>query len=476
MSIDRPRRALSIAATVMALLAGLGLVRAAGAEPGAPAAAAGPVVKAPFSQAARISVAPVQVREIEKGLKLPIDLPTALALTGKQNLDVLEARARVAEAAARRDEAIGKLFPSAYSSGLFFGQRTSGQTQGLFTILGRSFDRANAAGGVELSLNAPQALFAALAAHRGALAAGSDSREVTQEALAAVAGGYFVLLQARAEIQIAEQALAASRELERVTQSREALGAALKADVLRAAAQVGADRVRLARAGERMRNASVALALLIRLDPKVTLVPIEATIRQSVLVDPKRGLDELLRQAIASRPALRAQGERVEAAGENRSAAWAGALAPSLYANFQANSVGDTGSHQFSVGSVGLRLSIASFGAARAVAAQLVEEQIRRERLSQQIEEEVIVSRDRVQTAAEEVSAALEGLKAAEQALELSQARFEAGRGIELEVLDSNAALTEARSNLVAALTGYDIAQVQLLKAVGGVSAEALIK
>ncbi len=430
----------------------------------------------PHPEPREISIASVSVREIEPGLRLPIDLPTTLAFAGARNLDVLEAKARGAEAMAMQDEAIGKLVPTAYGSGLFFGQRTSGQTQGYFTDLGRSFDRVNSAVGAEFSLNPAEAIFAALAAHQSARAATSDSVEVTQEALASAASGYFVLLEARAEVQIAEQALEASRELERVADTKESLGAALKADVLRAAAQLAADQIRLSQAGERMRNASVRLALILKLDPKVTLVPVDATIRQRPLIDPNRALDDLFRQAFASRPALRAQSERVEAAEDNRTAAWASAVAPSLYTNYQANTVGNIGSHQFFAGSIGLRLSLASVGAARAAGAQVTEQEIHGERLRQQVEAEVITSRDRVQTAAEEVTAAIEGLKAAEGALELRQTRFRGGIGIELEVLDSNAALTQARYNVVAAIAGYNVAQVQLLEALGSVSPEDLIK
>lgn len=435
-----------------------------------------PAMKAPPPEPPQISIEPVHVREIEPGLKLPIDLPRALALVGAQNLDVLEAKARAAEASAVQEAAIGKLVPTAYGSGLFFGQRTSGQTQGYFTDLGRSFDRLNSAGGAEFSLNPAEAIFAALAAHQSARAATSDSVEVTQEALASAASGYFVLLEARAEVQIAEQALEASRELERVADTKESLGAALKADVLRAAAQLAADQIRLSQAGERMRNASVQLALILKLDPRITLIPVDTTIRRRPLIDPNRGLDDLFRQAFASRPALRAQSDRVEAAEDNRTAAWASAVAPGVYTNYQVNSVGNIGSHQFFAGSVGLRLSLASFGAARAAGAQLTEQEIRGERLRQQVEAEVIASRDRVQTAAEEVGAALEGLKAAERALELSQTRFHGGKGIELEVLDAAAALTQARYSVVAAIAGYNIAQVRLLQALGSVSPEALIK
>jgi hypothetical protein len=55
-----------------------------------------------------------------------------------------------------------------------------------------------------------------------------------------------------------------------------------------------------------------------------------------------------------------------------------------------------------------------------------------------------------------------------------------AGLGLQaktrLEVLDSDVALTQARYDVVAAIAGYDVAQVPLLQALGAVSAEALIK
>ncbi len=473
MTINGPMHALSIA-VASALLSCVICVGPASAQTSSGAQAVS-TIGAPQSEQ-EISIGSVQVREIEPGLILPIDLPTALAFAGARNLDVLEAKARTAEAVALQDEAIGKLVPTAYGSGLFFGQRTSGQTQGYFTDLGRSFDRVNSAGGAELSLNPAQAVFSALAAHRSAVAANNEGSEVTQEALASAASGYFALLETRAEVQIAEQGLEASRELQRVAQSRESLGRGLKVDVLKAAAVAAAGEIRLSQAGERMRNVSVQLALLLKLDPRVTLVPVDVAIRQRQLVDPSRGLDDLLRQAFLSRPALRAESDRVEAAKDNRAAAWASAVAPGIYANYQANSVGSIGSHQFFAGSVGLRLSVASFGAARAAGAQLTEEEVRRERLRQQAEAQVITSRDRVQTAAEEVGAAMEGLKAAERSLEISQTRFHAGSGIELEVLDSNAALTQARYDVAAAIAGYDVAEVRLLQAVGGVSAESLIK
>jgi outer membrane protein TolC len=81
-----------------------------------------------------------------------------------------------------------------------------------------------------------------------------------------------------------------------------------------------------------------------------------------------------------------------------------------------------------------------------------------------------------VLTAGEQTDAAFGGLRAAEAALDLSQVRFKGGVGIGLDVLDAEAALSEARSNVVAAIVGYDVAQVALLRALGGVSVPALLE
>jgi outer membrane protein TolC len=291
----------------------------------------------------------VRVRQIVPGLSLSIDLPTSLALAGARNLDVREAKARLAEQKARSEQALGALMPSAYGSMLTFGQKTSGSTLGFFTDLGRSFDRVNGAGGVDLSVNPAQAMFEALAAHRTVNAATSDSLNVTQATLAKAAIGYFALEQAQATVKIAEQALDSSRELERVTRDRQSLGSGLKVDVLRAHARVASDALRLSQAGEAMRNASIQLALTLKLDPKVTLLPSETSVWRRTLIEPSVSLDDLIRRALASRPTLEAQSERVMASEQHRNAAWSSALAPSAFANYQQNTVENLGSSNFYV-------------------------------------------------------------------------------------------------------------------------------
>ena len=73
-------------------------------------------------------------------------------------------------------------------------------------------------------------------------------------------------------------------------------------------------------------------------------------------------------------------------------------------------------------------------------------------------------------TAAEKsVEASQKGLEQAEEEARVIRERFESGRGIQLEVLDAQVALTRARFNAVNALAEYQGAQAMWLRAIGRV-------
>jgi outer membrane protein TolC len=454
------------------LLATALIARAADAETASGAERAAPPAGS-LEEEEVLAAGAVDIRPIAAE-RLPIDLAMALKFAGAKNLDLLESKERIVEAQARAEEALGPLVPESYGSLLAFGQKTSGQTLGFFTALGRSFDRVSGAGGAQLSTNPIQTVFSALAAHRLVGAAVSDSEEVGQQVLAEAAVRYFGLEEAAARVAIAEQALAASRELARVAESRERLGTGLSVDSEKAKARVAADEVALARASDDFRKASIKLALVLRLDPKVTLFPLDTKIRQRRIVDPGVSVDGLIQQALAARPAVKVEAERVGAAEHSRTAAWAGSLAPSVYTNLQDNTV--SGNHQFYAGAVGLRFSFTSLGAAHRAAAELERERIQQERLRQQVAADVILAREDVATTGEQIESARQGVNAAKGALDLSQARFQGGIGLALDVLDSEAELERARVNLVTAIVGHNAAQVRMLAALGGVSAEAILK
>ena len=73
-------------------------------------------------------------------------------------------------------------------------------------------------------------------------------------------------------------------------------------------------------------------------------------------------------------------------------------------------------------------------------------------------------------TAAEKsVEASRKGLEQAEEEARVIRERFQSGRGIQLEVLDAQVALTRARFNAVSALAEYQGAQAMWLRAIGRV-------
>jgi len=438
----------------------------------APARAEGPPA------AHEVPIPPVEIRLIEEGKSLPIDLATAIALAGAKNLDILEARARLAEAEGIRNESLGRLFPQL--SGSFAASRIDGEIQASFGELARrEFSTLLPAARLELDLNPARATFDALAAYRRLAAAGQDAEQVTQDVLATVAVQYLRLQEGQARVKIAEEALAAARELARLARDRESHGAGLKVDALRAEARIGADEVRLAQAHNALRQASVALALALKLDPAITLFSIETAVRQQVLVDPALSLDELIERAVTGRADLAAEIQRIGAVERDYQATWAGAVGPRVYGAVEESaigrSIGDLGNRTIYGGFIGFRLSPASIGQVQAARARIDQAHQQGERVEQQIDAEVIRARELVLTAREQIEAAFRGLSAAEAALDLSQVRFKGGVGIGIEVLDAQAALTESRTNLVSAVVDYDIAQVTLLRAVGEVSAGVLL-
>jgi outer membrane protein len=85
----------------------------------------------------------------------------------------------------------------------------------------------------------------------------------------------------------------------------------------------------------------------------------------------------------------------------------------------------------------------------------------------QQIAKEVTNAALMLTAAEKSVQASGKGLEQAEEESRIVKERFESGRGIQLEVLDAQVALTRARFNAVAALAEYHTALAMWLKATG---------
>jgi outer membrane protein TolC len=85
----------------------------------------------------------------------------------------------------------------------------------------------------------------------------------------------------------------------------------------------------------------------------------------------------------------------------------------------------------------------------------------------QQIAKDVTQAGLMLAAAEKGVEASRKGLEQAEEESRIMQERFQAGRGIQLEILDAQVTLTRARFNAVAALADYHTALAMWRRATG---------
>jgi len=83
------------------------------------------------------------------------------------------------------------------------------------------------------------------------------------------------------------------------------------------------------------------------------------------------------------------------------------------------------------------------------------------------VELQVRTAWSNLRTARSVLDAQIENVKKAARALELSQARYNAGSGTQIDVLNTQTALTDARGSYVEALHNYSVSRTGLLRATG---------
>lgn len=185
---------------------------------------------------------------------------------------------------------------------------------------------------------------------------------------------------------------------------------------------------------------------------------------------------EGVEQALASHPDVQALAKQVEASVSEVRASY-GRYLPEVSATWMYdwakmhNWDGPTESPQGQ--SVGLVMTIPLFDGfmrENAIRTARARQEKAREQLAlarQQVAKEVNQAALMLATAEKNVEASKKGLEQAEEQFRITQERYASGRGIQLEVLDAQTAVTRARFNSVAALADHQTALAMWLKATG---------
>ncbi len=284
-----------------------------------------------------------------------------------------------------------------------------------------------------------------------------------------VARAYLTTLRAQAALDTARADVELSQALLTLAQQQKDAGTGTGLDVTRADVQLADDKQRLVAAANDRRRAGLNLmrAMGLQLDASI-----ELTDKLDYRAADVGTLTEALAQARQLRAELKAQKDREQSARLNYGSIKAERL-PSLGASANYGSIGTEVAGAQPTYDYGFSLRVPVFDGGRRDArrgeslSQYRQEQTRTHDLEQQVELDVRLAFDSINSAATEVATAREGEDLSEKELAQAKRRYQAGVANSLEVTDAQTRLDRARDNLTNALYDYNVARIDLATATG---------
>lgn len=305
----------------------------------------------------------------------------------------------------------------------------------------------------------------------GISAARSDVDATGEQVAAQVARAYLAAVKADADVESAQADVTLSEAVLKQSENQKEAGTGTGIEITRAKVQLANDRQRLlvaqnARHGghlQLLRAMSLRLDTELELTDKLQYVPVDAVT-----------LDAAKSQALKERPDLKAQQEREANARLSASATRLERM-PSVAAFGDYGSNGTALNNSVPTRTVGVQVRVPLFDGGRRDArreesvSQYRSETVRTNDLKEQIELDVRLALDGLQSADDQVKVAREGLELANNELTQARRRYDAGVAIGVEVTDAQTRLERARDNQTAALYNYNLARLDLAQAMGRV-------
>jgi outer membrane protein len=291
-----------------------------------------------------------------------------------------------------------------------------------------------------------------------------DYRRARQTVVFTVVSNFLALVQAREQLRVQQENLAAEEALERQIQEFVNAGSRTIADLYQQQAAVASARFSVVEAQRTAELAKVDLMQTLQLDPRGTFDFAIPPINTDSVRGEDYELDRLLSRAFSQRPDVGASETRTGAAAQDVRAAKA-ARWPTLQLTAGYNTAYSSASEinlldQFNQrrgGSIALGFSIPLFdrGSAQTAAQQA---QIRAENAQLDLEntrQDVGLQVRRAyldyEAAQQQLATARAQQQAAQLAMETTRERYEVGAGTLIELAQSRAALVQAQSQLVSA-------------------------
>ncbi len=413
--------------------------------------------------------------EESRSLRLGLSEATEMAL--ENNLQAILAAERISQSRGERSISLAALLPNLsaavsrqnYTSNLAALGIPVSRMQGVSAFAGPN-DRFDA------RLQLVQSVFdlASIWRYRvgglGVSLAEDQDRLVRQQVIASVALGYIQLSEAEQGVQTAQANLQLARLLLELAVSQRDKGIATGVDTARAQTRLANQEVQLSQARTLRDTARINFL-------RIVGAPLSADLELSeeLSSDPVRAPEPeaAIEQAKADRLELRIAERQARLAGMLRKAASADRLpSVSFFADYGSSGT-KIDENSLPTRAVGVRVDIPVFNGGRTngeVAVSASQERQAQRRLSDlrfEIERDVRVSLANLQTRESQVAAARQTVALAERELELSQDRFANGVADNIEVVNAQTSLENARQSLVSSTAQFNVARLNLAVALG---------
>lgn len=304
-----------------------------------------------------------------------------------------------------------------------------------------------------------------------AQAALADASSASDVAAAGAAAAYLRVLRAEGQLSARAADSANAAELIRIAQEQLRAGVGVGLDVTRAQSQSAAIRAQLISARNERDRARLELLRALNL-PLDTQLQLRDTLSSAPISELTTVEGDAVARALRSRPDLRAAQEAINASRQGIAAVKAERM-PIIGAYADDGLNAKPGGNVLNTYNWGIQVSLPIFeggrrdGRVQEQEAQLRELEVRQRDLQQQVSIEVRGALLDLTSASEQVDAARERTRLAEQELSQARERFRAGVAGNADVVTASIGLNAARTQLVDALTSYQTARVLLARAEG---------
>jgi outer membrane protein TolC len=397
----------------------------------------------------------------------------------KNNLQTQLAREGIAQARGEKGLGLSALLPNisgaAYQANLTANLAAMGLTSATFPGLDPfvgPFSRFDARVQLVQSVFNLASIRRYQASVHGLALAREQQRSAEQQVMIATVLSYLAVIEAQQSMEAAQADVNLARRLLELAVSQRAAGVATGIDVARAETRLASQEVRLAQARTDLDTARLNLL-------RVTGAPLasELTLTESMRFAPEALPDpeDAVQKALTDRVEIRSAQEQVRIATAQKQAAAAGWMpSVSLFGDYGSSAIRPLET-SLPTRSVGIRLDVPVFDGGRTraevqiAASRLRQAEMRLNDLRAAVEKEVRQALDNLATRREQVQAAQKALALAERELELAQDRFRNGVGDNIEVVNAQTALENARQGVVVSLTLFNVARLNLAAAMGHV-------